>query len=364
MLGRSAVHHSGVIHNDTPLWMKDGRPTPRWRLQMLRGREVVRAVLAWKGVVVETTDYDVVVVGGGAAGLTAAMVLARARRRVAVVDTGEPRNAPATHMHGYLSRDGMAPADLLSMGRGEVAGYGGEVIESRVLLVEPGVDDTFVLCLADGTARLARSVLVATGLRDELPEVPGLRERWGNDVLHCPYCHGYEVRDAPIGVVGGDVRDLSLHQALLLRQWSHDVTFFPNRITLTSDERERLIACGVQIVDGEVTRLVVDDDRLSGVEVAGARVVPRAAVFVGPRFVPRDQLLVGLGCEVGGNGWVTVDVTGRTSVRGIWAAGNVVDPRAQVITAAGAGSAAAIAINGYLLDGDVGRAVAVHRAAG
>lgn len=304
-------------------------------------------------------DYDVVVVGGGPAGLNAAMVLARARRRVAVVDAGEPRNAPAQHMHGFLSRDGMSPAHLLAAGRGEVVGYGGEVIKGRVRGIEPG----FVVRLAGGRELTTRAVLVTTGLRDELPEIPGVRERWGKDVLHCPYCHGYEVRDEPIGVLGGHVPELSLHQALLLRQWSPDVVFFPNRTAPTADERDRLTARGIRIVEGEVARLVVAQDRLSGVELADGRVVPRVAVFVAPRFVPQGELLTGLGCQVGENGWVAVDATGRTSVTGVWAAGNVVDPRAQVITSAGAGSAAAIAINSQLLDDDVEQAVTDYRAA-
>jgi thioredoxin reductase len=306
-------------------------------------------------------EYDVVVVGGGAAGLSAAMVLARARRRVAVVDAGEPRNAPAEQVHGFLSRDGTPPAHLLAAGRGEAAGYGGEVIEGRVRGIEHGPEHGFVVRLAGGRTLMTRAVLVATGLRDELPEVPGLRERWGRDVLHCPYCHGYEVRDAPVGVLGGQVRELSVHQTLLVRQWSHDVVFFPNRLSLTPDERERLAARGIGIADGEVARLVVEGNQLSGVELADGRVVSRAALFVGPRFVPQDELLTSLGCELGEDGWVATDATGGTSVTGLWAAGNVVDPRAQVITAASAGSAAAVAINGHLLEEDVERAVADYR---
>ncbi len=312
----------------------------------------------------DAMEYDVVVVGGGAAGLTAAMVLARARRRVAVVDAGEPRNAAAAHVHGFLSRDEMSPADLLAAGRGEVVRYGGEVIEGCVREIERGVDYGFVVHLAGSPQLSTRSVLVTTGLRDQLPDVPGVRERWGNDVLHCPYCHGYEVRDAPIGVLGGHVRDLSLHQALLLRQWSHDVAFFPNQIALSPAERARVTARGVRIVDGDVARLVVDDEGLSGVELTDGQLVPRTAVFVGPRFVPHDELLMSLGCQVGENGWPTTDATGRTSVTGVWAAGNVVDPRAQVITAAGAGSTAAIAMNGYLLEEDIEEAVADYHIGG
>jgi thioredoxin reductase (NADPH) len=306
-------------------------------------------------------EYDVVVIGGGAAGLTAAMVLARARRRVAVIDAGEPRNAPAAHVHGFLSRDGMAPAHLLAAGRDEVAGYGGEVIEGRVREVEHG----FVVRLAGGRELTTRGVVVATGLHDELPEVPGLRERWGQDVLHCPYCHGYEVRDAPIGVLGGDNRPFTMHQASLVRQWSADVVFFPHRIVMAADERERLTARGIRIVEGEVARLMVEGDRLSGVELADGQQVPRTAVFVGPRFVPRDELLTALGCDVGEDGWVVTDPTGRTSVTGVFAAGNVVSSPAQMITAAGAGTTAAIAINHYLLEQDIEKALTdLHPAPG
>src|SRR5690349_15705605 len=133
--------------------------------------------------------YDVVVVGGGAAGLSAALVLTRARRKVLVLDAGTPRNAPAAHMQGFLSRDGMAPSELLAVGRAEVAGYGVEVVEDRVLGIDPG----FTVRLAGGRFLTARRVLVATGVRDELPDIEGVRERWGRDLLHCPYCHGWEV---------------------------------------------------------------------------------------------------------------------------------------------------------------------------
>ena len=308
-------------------------------------------------------DFDVVIVGGGAAGLSAALVSARARRKVVVVDAGEPRNAPAAHLHGFLSRDGADPAEFLAAGRAEVAGYGGEFVTAEVLGIEHGDKGGFAVRLADGRTLTARGVIAANGLRDELPEVAGVRERWGRDVAHCPYCHGYEVRDTAIGVLGGDNRPFTLHQAVLLRQWSKDIVFFPHRMELSDEERERLTACGIDIVDGEVARLVVTDDELAGVELADGRVVARSALFVGPRFVPQDGLLKGLGCEVGDNGWVAVDPSGRTSVPGVWAAGNVVDNPAQLINAASAGSTAAIALNHFFLAEDVQRAITEHRAA-
>lgn len=303
----------------------------------------------------ETPAFDVVVVGGGAAGLSAALVLGRARRRVAVVDAGSPRNAPAAHMQGFLSRDGMPPADFLAAGRVEVAGYGVELLEDRVLGIEPG----FFVRLAGGKVVTARRILLATGVGDELPDIPGVRERWGRDLLHCPYCHGWEVRDMPVGVLGSHPG--SVQHAQLVRQWSDDVVFFVHTHDLTATERAQLEARGIRVVEGEVARLVVEGDRLTGVELVDGRVIARAAVFVRPGNLPHaDGLTSSLGCELDEAGFVTVDTTGRTSIPGVWAAGNVVDPRAQVITSAGAGSAAAIAINADLVQDDVQRAVEDH----
>ncbi|MEV5746722.1 NAD(P)/FAD-dependent oxidoreductase [Actinoallomurus sp. NPDC052308] len=300
--------------------------------------------------------FDVVVVGAGAAGLNAALLLGRARRKVVVIDAGEPRNAPAAHMHGFLSRDGLAPATLLELGRAEISRYGVRLIQGRVDQIDHGYDVRMV----GGPVLKARRVLVATGLRDELPDIPGVRERWGKDLLHCPYCHAYEVRDRPLAVLG--IHPGAVHQALLLRTWSDDVVFFAHTLELTAQDRERLEARGLRIVEGEVKRLVVDDDRLRGIELTDGRAVPRAAAFLFPRMVPRDELLTHLGCAKDDSGWVATDRTGRTSVAGVWAAGNVIDPRAQVITAAGMGSAAAFAINTDLLDEDVDHAVEQRRA--
>jgi thioredoxin reductase len=300
--------------------------------------------------------YDVVVVGAGAAGLNAALLLGRARRRVAVVDAGEPRNAPASHMHGFLSRDGLPPATLLELGRAEIARYGVQLIPGRVEQIDHG----YYLRLVGGPVLEARRVLVATGLRDELPDIPGVRERWGRDLLQCAYCHGYEVRDQPLAVLG--THPGAVHQALLLRQWSDDVVFFPHTLDLAAEGRERLEARGLQIVEGEIEHLVVNGDQMRGIALTDGRVVSRTAAFLFPRMVPRDELLAQLGCDTDDNGWMVTDRTGRTSIPGVWAAGNIIDPRAQVVTAAGMGSAAAFAINGDLLDEDVDRAVEQRRA--
>ena len=244
---------------------------------------------------------------------------------VLVVDAGEPRNAPAAHMHGFLSRDGLPPAQLLAAGRQEVTGYGGTIrdghrrpISSRTAGTGSGC------CWPTGTACSARRVLVTTGLRDELPDVPGLHDRWGRDVLHCPYCHGHEVRDRPLGVLGGSPE--AVRYAQIVRQWSHDVVYFTEPGRLTAAERGELVARSIGVVEGTVERLVVDEDRLRGVRMADGRVGLARRAVRAAALRPDRRLLIRLGCVADDDGWVTVDGTGRTSVPGIWAAGNVVDP--------------------------------------
>lgn len=309
-------------------------------------------------------SYDAVIVGGGAAGLSSALALGRSRRRVLVVDSGEPRNAPAAHMQGYLSRDGMPPAEFLAEGRRELRRYGVEVLSGEVAAVTPDGTGEFGVALADGGTAHARRVVVATGIRDQLPDVPGIAERWGRDVLHCPYCHGYEVRDEPFGVLAPD--PFTSHQALLVTQWSKDVTLFLHTVREIPDaEWGRLAAAGVRVVEGEVAGLTVEDDHLTGVRLADGRHFPRSVLFAAPRPVPRGGLLPALGAEFRETPFgpfPAVDETGRTSVPGIWAVGNATQPMGQVITAASAGYLAGTAINAELVMTDIETRAARRRA--
>jgi len=295
--------------------------------------------------------YDVVVVGGGAAGLSAALVLGRARHRTLVVDAGEPRNAPSSHMQGYLTRDGMAPADFLARGREEIARYGVELARDRVTDVTR--DGDFTVALGSGGTVRARRLIVATGLKDELPGVPGVAERFGRDVLHCPFRHGWEVRDEPFGVLASSAT--SVHQALMVSQWSKDVTFFLHRVAeaeLSGQDLRRLAAAGVDVVPGEVAELVVEDGRLTGVRLADGTVHARSVLFVGPRPLPQTSLLERLGAEMNETpfgAYPVVDPTGLTTVPGVWAAGNAIGFAEQVVHAASGGYRAAAAIVGDLL---------------
>ncbi|MFF7791645.1 FAD-dependent oxidoreductase [Streptomyces sp. NPDC007991] len=302
-----------------------------------------------------TERYAVVVVGGGTAGLSAALVLGRARHRTLVVDAGEPRNAPAAHMQGYLSRDGMPPADFLAVGREEIARYGVELVRDRVVEVDKGED--FAVVLAGGRTVRARRLVIATGLKDELPAVPGVAERFGRDVLHCPFCHGWEVRDQPFGVLASS--PASVHQALIVSQWSKDVRFFLHTVAeeeLSDQDLRRLATAGVDVVPGDVAELVVEDDRLTGVRLGDGTTHARSVLFVAPRPVPQTGLLERLGAELHETpfgAYPVVDPTGLTTVPGVWAAGNAIGFAEQVVHAASGGYRAASAIVGDLLMTDL-----------
>ncbi|MDQ4037615.1 MAG: NAD(P)/FAD-dependent oxidoreductase [Actinomycetota bacterium] len=308
---------------------------------------------------------DVVIVGGGSAGLSAALALSRARRRVLVVDRGTPRNRHAKHLHGYLSRDGAEPAELLEIGRREVGRYGGEFHDGKVTAIVKRHDE-FHVALAEGGSLRARRVLISTGVTDELPEIPGVSDRFGIDVLHCPYCHGYEVRYKAVAVLANDPE--AVDEALMLRQWSQDVTLLLHSVDpqqVGDDHMERLAARDIRVIPGKIVELLAADDQLSAVRVADGRTVDCEALFVAPRLWANDELLAALDVELDRDersSWVKADEDGATSVAGVWAAGNLTDPSAQLLTAAESGSRAAIAINADLIDEDVEQAVAARRA--
>ncbi|MFE9851273.1 FAD-dependent oxidoreductase [Streptomyces sp. NPDC005576] len=312
--------------------------------------------------------YDVVVVGGGAAGLSGALALARARRSVLVIDAGEPRNAPAAHAHNYLGREGVPPRELLADGRAEAAAYGARIVAGEAVGARALPGGGFRVERADGPAVEGRRLLVTTGLVDELPPVPGLAEQWGAGVLHCPYCHGWEVRTRPVGVLA--TSPLAVHHALLWRQWTDDVTLFRHLADdFGEEEHEQLAARGVTVVEGEVARVEARDGRLTGVRLASGEVVAREALVVQPRFTARSGVLEGLGLvptamEMSGQvlgTYIAADPTGATDVPGVWVAGNVANLMEQLVGAAAAGLKAAAALNADLVAEDTRRAVEARR---
>ncbi|MEV2276849.1 NAD(P)/FAD-dependent oxidoreductase [Nocardiopsis sp. NPDC049922] len=301
---------------------------------------------------------DVAVVGGGPAGLSAAVTLARSLRSVAVVDAGEPRNAPAEGAHNVLGQDGIAPRDLLAAGRREAQEYGALFHDDRAVTARRH-DGGFELVLAGGTVVHARRLLLATGLVDELPDVPGVRELWGSSVLHCAYCHGWEVRGRRIGVLG--TSPMSVHQAMMFRQLSEHVTLFVHTMPDPDDDAwERLAGLGVEVVDGLVRMLRTDRGVLRTVVLADGHEFPVDAVTVTPRFVARSDLFEQLGGTLTAypmGAFVATGPMGRTDLPGVWAAGNTSDLAAMVAAAEGAGVAAATAVNADLVAEDADTAM-------
>jgi thioredoxin reductase len=319
-------------------------------------------------------SWDVIIIGGGSAGLSAALMLGRARRRVLVLDGGAPRNRFAPHMHGVLGHDGRPPLDLLAAGRAELERYSVVVasadvhsadvatvdVQSADVAAAPRSGDPgFAVSLPTGERHLARRLLVATGMRDVLPDIPGLAEQWGTGAVVCPYCDGWEVRDRRIAVIA--TGPMSTHQAQLLRQWSPDVTYFVNGVELPAEAHAALVARGIAVESREVARVVADEQgRLRGIRLADCSELAVDAVFLQPLPVPNDGPLRGLGAETAGHlgvDWVAVDETGRTSVPGVWAAGNVVSARSTVPLASAAGNLAGATINADLIEEEIRRAV-------
>jgi thioredoxin reductase len=278
-----------------------------------------------------TDNYDAIIVGGSWAGLSAAMQLARARRRVLIVDAGRPRNRFARTSHGFLGQDGRTPAAILEAACAQVLAYPTVELRRDEATHAAAGDGAFEVALASGGGARARRLVLATGIVDELPDIPGLRERWGTSVLHCPYCHGYEVADGRLGVLA--VGESSLHQALLLPDWSADVVLFTNGTFDPSDaQRDALAARGARIEPRLVAGLVGDGSALAGVRLRGpdgaadgGEVVPLDALFTASRTRMASPLAEQLGCAFDDGPFgpvIRTDAKKETTVPGVYAAGD------------------------------------------
>jgi thioredoxin reductase len=297
---------------------------------------------------------DVIIPGGGPAGLNAALMLGRARRNVLLCDTGQPRNATVHAMHGLLSRDGTDPAALRQTARDQLGAY--PTVRLRDIAVQSvtGEAEQFTVTLADGTSEQARRVLLATGVADQLAAIPGLAELWGRGVFNCPYCDGWEVRDRPLAVLAGDPRNIQL--ALQLTRYSPDVLLASNGAAeLDADARGLLAAHKVQLREEPIARLEGGDGRLERIVFATGEPAARAAAFLHAPTRQASDLPDQLGCTLLDDGSVMVDDLGQTSVPGVFAAGDLARrpsmplPGAQVVIAAAEGAIAAVAIDQQLL---------------
>ena len=296
---------------------------------------------------------DVLVVGGGPAGLSAALTFGRVRRPVTVADGGSPRNAVSHALHNFLTREGTPPAEFLEAARAELDGYGSvEVVDDLVGRVD-GEADAFDATFESGRREPFRRILLACGIGDELPPIQGLAPLWGTSVFHCPYCHGWEQRDRRLVVLGGDARAVA--QALHLANLSKETVLCTNGgPAFDRDALERLGSAGVEVRTEPIRGLRTEDGRLRSVELEDGTSVPADAAFVGPAARPNNGLAEALGCELLETGTVRVNPLGGTTVPGVYAAGDLarnpdVPFGGQVILAAASGSMAAMAIEEELL---------------
>ena len=290
--------------------------------------------------------YDVIVVGGSFAGISAAMQLARARQNVLVIDAGQPRNRFADEAHGFLGQDGRAPAAIMRDAHCQVLRYPAIEIISGEARTARAFEDGFAVDLSSGVEHRAERLILATGVSDTLPAIPGISERWGETVLHCPYCHGYEVRDVPLGVIAA--QPMSAHQALLIPDWGPTTYFTQGQFEPEAEELAAFAARGIIVERTPVVELMGDAPALDGVRLADGRFVEVTAVFTAPQTKPSTPLAEILGCahENGPTGpYVKVDSWGATSVPGVWAAGDAATPMHNATLASAAGVLAGIGVH-------------------
>lgn len=293
--------------------------------------------------------WDTIIIGAGAAGLSGALMLGRARRRVLVIDSGHPRNRFALHMHGVLGQEGVSPLELRAKGREEASAYGIAFADDLVTGVKP-TDDGLRVTIAK-TEFESKTLIVASGLSDELPSIPGLAERWGTTVFHCPYCHAWEVRDKHLGVLA--TSPLSIHQAELIRQWSDRVTFFTAGLgELGEEANNRLRSRGLALEPSPVVEILGEGTVIDAVRTADGKKIALDAILTAGTPRTHEAFLAPLALqrhETPFGSFLAVDQAGRTSDERVWAAGNVVNPMANVPMSIGAGALAGASVNAALV---------------
>ncbi len=290
--------------------------------------------------------YDVVVIGGGAAGLSGALALSRARRSVLVIDAGSPRNAPASHAHNYLGREGVPPLELLATGRAEAADYGAEIVEGEAVAAQRLPGGGFRVVQEDGTAVEARRLLVTTGLVDELPPVPGVAERWGRDVLHCPYCHGYEICGTAIGVLIAS-RSEAMDQVRALSQWGQITAFHDGALSSSEAEELSLQLRGIgATLEKEALVGMTGKASLTLADGSSREV---EALFVHPETTLASGLAKCLGCATEDAGCITTDSAKQSTIPGVFACGDAARFAGNIALAVGEGALAGVAAHRSLL---------------
>jgi thioredoxin reductase len=300
--------------------------------------------------------YDAVIVGAGSAGLSAALALGRARRKVLVLNSGAPRNAPADVSHNFFTRDGTPPTELLKIGLEQLKPYGTEVQTRNAESINK-TKDVFELTLDDGQRVVSRRIILATGVIDILPDIPGFRELWGKNIHHCPYCHGWEVRDRPLAVYAQG--ELGYQFAIMIRHWSKDLVVCSNGdAKFSNEQRQHLKQLGLKLIETPIEKLETSEQKLHGIVFRDGTTLKREHIFSRPPQQQRSPLVKQLGCEMSDDGiYVKVTMGGETSVPGVYAAGDMMSPMQAVSSAVASGTMAGAMLNHALVFEEAKQAV-------
>lgn len=295
-------------------------------------------------------NFDAIIIGGGSAGLAAAIALGRSRRSTLVIDANQPRNASAAHAHNVLGQEGISPLHLLERGRSEATQYGARIVNDQAVRVEGSIEAGFTVH-TEAASYTASRIVLASGLTDHFEEIPGLRETWGISAVHCAYCHGWEVRDQVIAVLG--LGPMSTHQALLFAQLSDHVTYINhNSENLTDENRQTLAKLGVPIVESKALRVRADErGQIEGIDLANGDLLEVQAAVVASKMHANAELYVQLGGTTQDHPlgtFIQVNEMGATDIPGVYAIGNVANLGAMVMAAAASGTIAGAAINADL----------------
>lgn len=297
------------------------------------------------------TQYDCIIVGGGSAGLSAALVLGRARRKVLVCDKGDPRNAPAHEAHSFFTRDGTNPIELLKIGRRQLKTY--KTVSYQAVGIEriTKTKNGFQVVFDDGTTSESRKILLAFGVTDEFPPIENFADFWGKSVFHCPFCHGYEVQDQPLAVVGKG--EIGVGMVALLKSWSSDIILCTNgKSELSAEHRKLLRKHGAVVRREKILGFEGSNGQLKKIVFGKGEKLARNGVLIRPKQKLRSDLAQQLGCDLNEFDLIKVDNFNETTVKGVFAAGDITSPMQSIAAAVGQGSAAAGGITHALINED------------